>query len=222
MIDASLSRERLPNPESPDMAKGNTEKIKGEGIECMLLAVHGAVRSGIDTTPFPEGSRVVLSSNLFEEMDRVNLEKILKGGNVEISDPKDIKRRATNNKVASDKMVIVLTKEEFEAMWKKPDERLWVRSSVLLLEDRLTGPNYLYLEGVIGLARAIMGRDKRSVATFYNMLSGMKLDEAALVCLEDNAVAFAIKAILKFKPIEADSRRLDNYKVIMETFLVSV
>ncbi len=220
-IDESLNRERLPKPESPDMAKGDTEKIKGEDIEDMLLAVHSVVQSGVQANPFPEGSRVVLSSNLFEEMEIASLERLLKDKNVEILDPKDIKRRATNNKVARDKMVIVLTKEEFEAMWKGPDERLWIRSSVLLLDDRLTGPNYLYLEGVIGLARAIMGRDKRSVATFYNMLSGMKLDEAALVCLEDNAVAFAIKAILKFKPIEADSRRLDNYKVIMETFLVS-
>ncbi len=118
-------------------------------------------------------------------------------------------------------MIIVLTREEFETAWQRPGDRGWIKSSVLLLDDKLTGANYLYLEGVIGLARAIMGQDKQSIKLFYSMLSQDKLDSEALASLADNAVAFAIKAILKFKPIKADPVQIENYKVMMEKFLVS-
>jgi hypothetical protein len=200
---------------------GEKNKDDSYRLKYMLSAVHDRSRAGVNTDPLPEGSKIILSSSLFDDSDRGNLERLFKGGNIEIADLADIKHRATNNKATKDNMAIVLTKEEFEAAWDRPDDKYWIKSSVLLLDDKLTGPNYLYLEGVIGLARAIMAQDKQSIALLYNMLSRDKLSAEILDAIGDNAVAFAIKAILKFKPVTVDPKQIENYKITMEKLLMS-
>lgn len=200
---------------------GEKNKDDSYRLKYMLSAVHNRSRAGVNTDPLPERSKIILSSSLFDDSDRGNLERLFKGSNIEIADLADIKHRATNNKATKDNMAIVLTKEEFEAAWDRPDDKYWIKSSVLLLDDKLTGPNYLYLEGVIGLARAIMARDKQSIALLYNMLSRDKLGAEALDAIGDNAVAFAIKAILKFKPVKVDPKQIENYKITMEKLLMS-
>lgn len=196
---------------------------KNSGITYMLSVIHSAMQGGIATNPFPEGSKVLLSKNLFESTDSENLERLLKGGNVEILDKEEIMRRATNNRVTKDKMVIVLTNEEFnnKTMWNDSNKNN-LRSSVLLLDGRLTGANYLYLEGVVGLAKAIMQQDKQAIRSFYQMLSAAPLDESALDQIANDAVAFAIRAILRLKPIDVrDPEELNRYKAMMENLLMS-
>ena len=100
-----------------------------------------------------------------------------------------------------------------------------MRSSVLILDDKLAGPNYLYVEGVINLARALMRQDRGRIKEYYEFLSGVALDDQVLDSLKkdaDNTIAFALKAILKFKPIEInDPKELEWYKKVVEAYLVA-
>lgn len=189
--------------------------------------MHAMAKVGIETALISQGSEVLLSTSLFDEIDREHLKGLLKGTNVQILEPRDIMHRATNNnnsKVNRDELAIVLTKEDYEnkEIWNGSNKEYWIKSSVLILDDKLIGANYLYLEGVVGLAAAIMRQDRQSIRKFYQILTGLPLADKVLDYLKDNAVTFAINAILKFKPITIkDINKIGEHKRFVEDLLTA-
>ena len=110
------------------------------------------------------------------------------------------------------------------------NDRIWngsidraVNASVLIVDDRLRGDNYIYLESVVALARAIMRRDKQAIKRYYEAMAGVSVADELLNLLDSDApnnLAFAINAILKFKPITVKDaeelereKRLENYLI---------
>jgi hypothetical protein len=202
-----------------------------------LAVLHGLFRAGIDGKEVKDGARILLSENLFikggDDQDLVAIKAALgsllgEGGPIAIMNPDEIRRAAINSNVTKEKMAIVLTKEDFEnkEIWNGSDKEVSLRSSVLILDDKMTGNNYLYLEGVIGLARAVMARNRQAIREYYRMISGVAIDDQILQLLKDddqNNVAFAIKAILKFRPISmiVDSEEFNKTRIMMENALIS-
>lgn len=181
-------------------------------------------------------ARVLLSENLFikEDGDRSELDEVivalrplLDSGKVAILSPMDIRRNATNRREGRDRLAAVFTREDFEnkTLWNGLDKENSLKSSVIILDDRLTGDNYLYFEGVIGLAHAIMANNKFTINAYYNLLSGIGLDDSVLKLLDSdsgNNMAFALKAMLRFRPVEKiDADLFNGYRIKMEKFLIS-
>jgi hypothetical protein len=183
---------------------------------------------GADALPVPQDSKILLSRGLFDGLsieDMANVERIFRDTNIEILDLRDIKVRATNAVNAKrDKLAVVMTEEDYsnKEVWNSADKEYAIKSSLLILKDKLVGVNYLYLEGVLKLAAAIMREDRAAIKILYLMLTGTILEEAALDALKDNAVTFAVKAMLRLKPIESfKMERFEEYKRMMEGFLIA-
>jgi hypothetical protein len=201
-----------------------------------LAALHGLFLSGLDGKQVKDSTRILLSENLFVKdgdgrdlvQIRIALGSLLgEGGPIAIMKPDEIRRAAMNSNVTKEKMAIVLTKDDFDnkAIWNGSDKETSLRASVLILDDRMTGNNYLYLEGVIGLARAVMARNRQAIKDYYRLITGVAIDDRLLQLLKDddqNNVAFAIKAILKFRPISMiDSEEFNKARLAMENALIA-
>ena len=204
-----------------------------------LSALRELFRPGLISKEMKDGSRVLLSENLFIDKDdgesdlrlqqiKVALGALISSGAVAIMKPGEIRRAAMNRSVTKERMAAVFTREDFDdkAVWNGSDKETSLRSSVLILDDRMTGNKYLYLEGVIGLARAVMARNKEAIRAYYRLISGVAIDDRLLDMLKDgdqNNVAFALKAVLRFRPITmlADSEEFNRARVSMENALIS-
>jgi|GEM_PF-5507305 Signal transduction histidine kinase len=181
-----------------------------------------------------DDAKILLSENLFikdgneEELDqiRIALAPLLTSGYVAIMKPDDIRKAATNRNASKDKLAVVLTeKDTGSKSWSTTEILGVVRSSILIVGDDLTGDNYLYLEGVIGLARAIMADDRSAIRKYYQIISGKTIDDNIMMFLNgasENNIFFAVNAILKFKPIaRMDAQSLTDLKIRMENFLIA-
>ncbi|MDP3791059.1 MAG: ATP-binding protein [Candidatus Omnitrophota bacterium] len=182
-----------------------------------------------------QASRVLISENLLisdgntNELDeaRLALKPLLGSGKVAILKPDEIRRHAINRREDKSKLAIVLSREDFEnkAIWNGSEKETSLKASLIILDDRLTGANYLYIEGVIGLAYALMSNNKRAISAYYRILSGAAIDDAVLKLLDDgrdNTVAFALRAILKFKPTEKMSEEeFNSYRITIESALIN-
>jgi len=212
-LDEAEVKERRER-DARDMAKGVSLEIMG-----LLGSIHKLMPIPASVAP---GSKILLSETLFDVEDLVALKTVLNTENIEILPPGEIRDRAMNSKATRENLSIILSKEEFENkdLWKDSDKETRLKASVVLLDEKLTGVNYLYLEGVIGFARSVMNRDNQAIRSYYSLLSGEALSDEILESLKDSPVAFAIKAILKFRPITVqDPQELENSKKIMEEYL---
>jgi len=206
---------------------GETEKPKLQSplssAEKLIKDIHE--EEGLPATiDVPDTAKVLLSENLFGEIGRLNLARILHGTGIEIAPPIELKRRATNAKTTKEKLIVVMTKDEFDdrSIWTDSDKKVNMRSSLLLLNDKLDGANYLYAEGVIKLALAIMRSDKNAVRAYYSVMGLDKLEDNVLSALGIDPVAFALSAVLKLKPIAIeDLNKLEDYKDMMERYLIA-
>ncbi|MBU1809340.1 MAG: LOG family protein [Candidatus Omnitrophica bacterium] len=199
-----------------------------------LDKIHDLFQAGVlaqtgDTT------KILLSENLFisdgDETEltqvKIALAPVLKSGYIAIMKPDEMRRVAMNQNVSKDKLAIVLTKEEFsdKAIWNGSDKETSLKSSVLILDQRLTGNNYLYLEGVIGLARAVMANNRDAIRAYYELISGSAIDDEVMTLLDDaaqNNLSFAIRAILRFRLItRIDAGDLNERRIRMENFLIA-
>ncbi|MFA6141681.1 MAG: 4-alpha-glucanotransferase [Candidatus Omnitrophota bacterium] len=181
------------------------------------------------------GAAVLLSENLFiENGDRTELEQgikialkpVLDSGAIAILSPEEIRAQIKRNP-SKDKLAVVLSKEDNDGseIWKSDEERNYAKASVLIVGDKLTGENYLYLQGVIGLARAIMSGNRQAIAYYYKILSGSDIGDDILKLLDNaewNNIAFALKAILRFKGLcRMDPEELKASRIRMETLLIA-
>jgi len=231
-------------PDNTVIQPGSDIKIyvaKGEktvyGLNNSLLAdISRLFHDGLYGKEVRDERQILLSESLFMKGSddselvqiRLALAALIQGGNVAIMKPEEIRRAAINREVTKEKMAIVLSKEDFEnkAIWGNSDREASLFSSVLILDDRMTGNNYLYLEGVIGLARAVMARNREAIKEYYRLITGAAIDDRILQLLKDdgqNNVAFAIKAILKFRPIRmiVDSEEFNKARISMENALIA-
>lgn len=208
-----------------------------DGDEARLVGLRKFLTSTARPGAPQTDARVLLSENLFidEGGDDAFLQQmtiaigsLLKSGAVAIMAPDEMRRMAMNRSVTRENMALVFTREDFEdkTIWNGSDKETSLRSSVLILDDRMTGSNYLYLEGVIGLAHAIMSDDRPAIREYYRLISGVAIDDRLLDLLKDggqNNVAFAVKAMLRFRPIGiiADSEEFNRARLAMENALIS-
>ena len=201
-----------------------------------LIALHDLFSKGLADHPIADNEKIVLSKNLFikdgnEQLLRdieIVLGRVLKTGRIEIVDPETLRKRATNNdkeKTSKDKVTVVMTNEDWEdkTIWYGNVKETGIKSSILIIDDRLTDGNYLYLEGIIGMARAVMANNRSAIKSYYEILSGTKIGDDVLELLSEageNNIAFAIKAIFKFKPLDKFSpKEFDDFRIRMETLI---
>lgn len=205
------------------------------GPETKRLAyIHDLFQTGVPAQTY-DTIKILLSENLFigdgDEAEltqvRIALAPLLKSGHIAIMKPDDMRRAAMNQNVSKEKLAIVLTREDFDnkEIWNGSDKETSLKSSVLILDQRLTGNNYLYLEGVIGLARAVMANNKDVIRAYYELISGSAIDDEILTLLDDttqNNLSFAIRAILRFKLItRIDPEDLNERRIRMENLLIA-
>jgi hypothetical protein len=225
------------------------ELVPGTNMDVQrFAALDKLFAAGIAARPPTDGSRVVLSKNLFIDpaddqsqmkLDeiKVALRPILKtdenpNGYIEIVEPKDLAIRAKNGRESKkDKTAVVMTDADWEdariwGRWTNEDKEREIKSSVLIINGKLTTENYLYLQGVIGLARALMANDREAIRAYYKILGDITVPDDILKLLEStdrmNNVAFALSAILRLRPIEKIAvQELESRKATMEQTLIA-
>ncbi|MBN2453396.1 MAG: hypothetical protein JXB40_03960 [Candidatus Omnitrophica bacterium] len=184
---------------------------------------------------FDDSAVILLSENLFingtDEMELAEIKSalapLLANGRIAIMKPEEIRRSVTNQGATRDKLAAVFTREDFEDnnLWNSSDKEIALKASVIIIDDKMTGHNYLYLESVLGLARAVMAGDRQKAAMYYRIISGIAIDDDVLELLSDgrqNNLAFALKTIVRFRPIEEIAYdELEKLKIRMENFLIS-
>jgi hypothetical protein len=174
----------------------------------------------------------LLSENLFgdgiERQDVITaLAPLLKSGCVEVVTLEEIKRRSINRKESKNKLSIILSSEDYnnEVIWRGLDRKESIRSSVLIVENDFIDNNYLYLEGVIGLARALMADKRFAIKSYYDLMAETPLTEDKIGLLNDDAlnnISFALAAKLKFKPITRfNPQEISDRINRMVTFLIN-
>jgi hypothetical protein len=116
-----------------------------------------------------------------------------------------------------------MTQNEFndKSIWTDSDRNTHIRSNVLLLEKRLEGENYLYLEGIVRLAAAMM-IGSSAIPTYYRLITGSKIDHNMMNLFVEDPVAFAVKAVLKFRPPGIkDPGEIERYKMLVENAVMA-
>lgn len=202
-----------------------------------IMAINDISSDFHKTHAIADDAKIMLSSSLFSDHDGAALTEIgilLKSAfarsNIEIVSPDKLRNAAKNSKNKKDKLVAVFSKEDFydKALWSDEEIRdpgaRFINGSVVILEDKLIDENYLYLQGVITLARAIMINDKQTIRQCYELLSASPISDSVFDLLDDdsqNNLAFAISAILKFKPIVPRTNELNELRVMMENALIA-
>ncbi|MDP3789864.1 MAG: 5-formyltetrahydrofolate cyclo-ligase [Candidatus Omnitrophota bacterium] len=193
-------------------------------ISRFLYDLRGVTEQSLNDHPPRQDGKIVLSENLFigENGDRgeldvlkeVTLKPLLESGVLSIVGLEDLRRIATNTdteRTSKGKVAVVMTEADY-------DNKIWngskgksIRSSVLIVgnDTRLTASNYLYLESVIGLARAIMANNKPAIKRYYEILSGAPIDDDVLRLLDDEASEkdVPVKPGACTRPLESLERR---------------
>ncbi|GEM_PF-2228364 len=186
--------------------------------------IHGLLTVGLWSaeSPVDDNAKILLSENLFGDeaaLVKEQLEPLIKAGRIAILKPDKIcnSARRTNGFTKSNS-AIILTNEDYNEYGRGN-----FKTSILIVDDKLSGNNYLYLEGILGLTLAVMANNEQSVRRYYELISGKPISEGAMVALQKgNSIGFALQAILKFIPIiRMDPKELEARKAGMETFLVS-
>jgi len=169
---------------------------------------------------YSTGSKVLLSKNLFSIEDQTVLRCVLNKDQIELVDPDEMARRATNRNASPDKLACVMTRSDFLKNWNE-NHKINTKASILVLDDDLKGERYLYFEGIIGLARAIMNHDRdRIIALFKRFFTTDINDEDIALLSGDDAVGFAIRYALTFHPIEPiDMATFEQLRLEMESSL---
>jgi acyl-CoA synthetase (NDP forming) len=186
--------------------------------------------------PVADDEKIILSERLFmrgaNDTELVQVRQALasilgENGHFEILDTRTIRQRVTNAGASKDKLAVVMTPEDVNdaGAWRGVDAKTAVKASVIIVDDKLTGANYLYLTGLIGLARAVMAKDMTRISGYYSLLTGTPISNKALAQLRGealNTVAFALAAMLRFRPVAPiDAAELEALKIKMEVFLIA-
>lgn len=219
-LDESGEPPRESNPQA--IAPGNS--MEPDGVAELIEAEHKlAVSSGADTKAMLQGAKVLLSETLFDPADADHLNTVL-GDNslVRIVPLEDIVRASTNVKTTKENLACVISKTDYKS-WNDSNKRQ-NKATMLILNDDLRDENYIYLEGIIGLAGAMMRRDMGHINAFLSLLfdkiGDMSTEELIKTILEDPE---KFSDYLKLKPIEKvkPENLLNEYKLTVENSLAA-
>ena len=212
------------------------DDVTSVNIKTALAEIDNEFAKGLVADPVKEGTAILLSENLFSSDDgglellqiRQALAPLIACGVIDILPPEKLLQNATNRsgKWSKKNLSVVFAEGDIkeEKLLQKQHE---INANILMLGSKLSGKNYLYLKGVIGLARAMMAGDKGSVANYYKTLSGEAIDKEILDLFKDgdnvqNNISFAVKAILRFVPItQIGDTDFLRRRLEMESFLIA-
>ncbi|MCX5666316.1 MAG: hypothetical protein NT036_04645 [Candidatus Omnitrophica bacterium] len=190
-----------------------------------LKSIHDLTKAGITAHPIHQGAEVLLSETLFNEIDRENLNRLLgKDSPVRIMPAREIRNASMNHNSTKQNLACIIRKEDYD------DPELWNRNNkannkatMLILSEDLQDSRYLYLEGVVGLARAIMNEDADSIEIFikllFNKTQGLN-DAELLKLLIADPRKFADYIRFKAQPFNKEEL-YERYKTDVENYLVA-
>ena len=227
----------VPPPSPKRQPKSGEQDMTSDGA---LKAINDQHVQLIQTEAVPSDKRVILSANLFRPKAGDSMEEsieatenktalmaVLNKANISILEPEEIRKVVVGNDINRNNLTIVMTDDDFRgtSIFNNSQKASWEKSNVLMLEDRLIGTNYLYLQGVIGLAQALMRDDDKAMMAaklLYRMMTGKVMNDEMLDSARKNPIAFAANNMLKFKPIEPrDTAEFDTLRRNMEKSLTA-
>ena len=241
--DEATPRSRVgDSPTKPEAQKSeiassaNTESImppRNDGLKPTIYErlLPSSMKYSADTTKAPEaivadkGAKIVLSEELFDPDRRDWLRTTFQSNeHIQVLTAREAHNIAINTKNQANKVIVVLTDEEFGRtdIWTAGDKATRIHSSMLLLKSKLGGADYLYLEAVLKLAGAILSGKKDAVASLYKVITGFDISADALTALGANPLSFAINAILSFDHLGIkDADELEHARNMMEVYLAA-
>jgi hypothetical protein len=187
----------------------------------LLSEIHG-----IGMAPMPEGAQILLSETLFDEVDRQHLRGLLgEDSPVRIAPAKEIRDASTNRNTTKQNLACVISKADYDNadLWdgNHKDKN---KATMLILGEDLRSYRYLYIEGVVGLARAMMVNDTAAMGRYLERLfvKSANIDDAGLLNILLNEPE-RFSEYIKFKRIEPyDTEELpEKYKCIVESYLIA-
>jgi hypothetical protein len=182
------------------------------------------------TSPLPQTSRILLSETLFDEEDLRNLKRLLDDDSlVQVVSAKEIVTAASRNHLTTrQNLTCILGKDDYDnpGLWQAKDKE-GNAATLLILNEDLHGHRYLYLEGVVGLAKAIMSDEKDLIAKYMGLLfdktdKAKGVDDAELLkALLEKPREFA--DYVRFKPIAPFDKEelLERRKFDVENYLIA-
>ena len=203
-----------------------SQDAKDVSIDILINSIHTLVRpQGTQASLIPQGTKILLSDSLFDEADKEHLADLLgKDSPIQILPPKEIRNASINNKTTRNNLACVVSKEDYD----NPD--LWNhnhkdqnKAVLLILNEDLKRERYLYLEGVIGLANAIIRDDRNAISNYMKLIftKVVDIDDSKLLELLINSPR-EFADMIKFKPIMPIDKEelLNQYKSTVENYLV--
>ncbi len=205
-------------------AKTQPAMEPADTIRDMICEADRRFRENIAAKPLPSDAQILLSEGLFDIADAAHLkENVFKDNKIiAIATFDDITEAATKGEDRKGKVACVMTRLEFERLSKikgfdRNKERL--KATILVLDEKLEGANYLYLEGVVGLVKAMMDKDVSRIRMCMKFLfEDFEADDATLT----DPLKLVLYA-LKFRPItQANIKEvIDRYKRMVEDALIA-
>ena len=175
----------------------------------------------------PQDAQILMSETLFDEVDREHLRSILgENSPVKIISPKDIRNASMNAHKTKRSLACVITKEDYDnpELWNE-NNKANNKATLLILSQDLQSSRYLYLQGILGLARAMMnGEDAKDYIERYLKLMFNKTqdigDAQLLELLLKDPRKFADYTKFKVEPFNKDEL-YDRHKADVENYLIA-
>ena len=199
------------------VAGAGSDQSVGDEAAALLGAVHHEAREG---QFIPADGRILLAEELFDPEDVEALRTIIDDTRLAIMPSRQIVNAATNMNASHEKLACVVARSDFNALWKESHQES-NKATLIVLEDNLCGERFLYLEALVGLAGALMARDAEKIRRYSSLIFEAPIDDSLICLLDDNnPIAFALKAILKFRKMAPLTGDLESYKKMMQKYLV--
>lgn len=202
------------------------EELNGK-IEEFLTSIHSLAAPFISAADIPEGAQILLSETLFDEIDAQYLKKILRDNRfIKIMGPKEIRNASLNRNRNRQNLACVIKTADYDnpELWND-NNKANNKAALLILNEDLEGSRYLYLEGIIGLARTMMNGEesKDSIERYIKLMFDKSEDISNAQLLE-----FLLKDprkfadYIKFKTRPFDKEELyKNYKAVVDNYLIA-
>lgn len=215
-VKQSRSEDEVGEGESSNAGAAETDELFASIQSVATLA-------GEEKIALPDNNQILLSETLFELGDASNLRRLLdKNSPVRVVTAEEARAAATNERTGKNNTVCVVSVEDYDG-WDS-NNRSQVKASLLILSEDLQAERFLYLEGIVRLAAAMMSNDRDKISVYMKLLFkniSEGIDDKALVeyLLTDPR---KLAGLIKFMPITPfnNDKLLDKYKRKVEDILV--
>jgi len=209
-----------------------------DAIETAIAEAYKRFREGLAAKPLPSDARILLSEGLFSAEDGKHLGDLLGDDKVtKVASFDEMKimtaQEDIDKETAERTRACIMTKSDFERLRRQrgiAQDRDRLRATILVIDD-LKGANYLHLQDVVGLVKAMMEKDASAVRVYMRfvfakvMIDGRDVsdDELEDFLKKNDCLELAIRAALKFRPVvpvDTDEELLNKYKLMVENYLI--